>query len=126
MLAFLLLSSIAHGDIIHTCNLKMGASITWEESKPGAGQFRGKAEPESQPEPLIFIEKKKDATIKGNGGQTQLKRIGPHSFTETSPVGNINLWTLLEKTDAHPTVLVQHKAYDAFGATSYTTAFLCN
>lgn len=126
MLAAILLSAFAHAEVIHTCHLKMGASITWEESKPGTGKFNGKAEAESQAEPLIFIEKKTDAVIKGNNGQAQLKRVGPHTFTESTPVGNVNLWTILDKTDSHPTVLIQHKAYDAFGATSYTTAFLCD
>ena len=74
---------------------------------------------------LTFLVREDSALVKGNLGQSELKKIGPNFFVEKTNSGNIFLWSVIPKANTYPTVIFQMKGYELAGPYSITVAWLC-
>lgn len=126
-LSFLLLSVNANAEII-SCKEERSTSISWEEKGLiKSASMNAKAENKiSNPISVVIVNEKDKATLKGNHGESPLKKLNDFTFLEQNQMGDYFLWTLLKGKDGRPTFLFHQKTYDFMGPVNYVVAYKCD
>jgi hypothetical protein len=121
-LLLMLLPNMSFGETIFTCDEIKSTNISWSLDKNGSKPTAEATNKLESPMSIVFVEKKDEASVKGNADQVQLKKISTNTFLETTPSGNVNTWTLLK---GKATYLFLFKAYKLSEPFSLTSLFQC-
>lgn len=117
----LLLTKICQSTEIFTCKSVGGSILDYDIYKD---KFNSEISKDKDSQ-VVFVLTKNGGSIKGNAGQSDLKKITDTQFLEPVPAGHVIIWTLLRLTKENKTILIQHKAYQMVGAASFTTMYDC-
>ncbi|MBL7714070.1 MAG: hypothetical protein JNL01_01295 [Bdellovibrionales bacterium] len=116
----------AHAESIYTCKEEKSVTIGWEYgSTLSKSAMKAEANDAKEPAILTFIVQDKRAVLKGNSGQSLLKKISKNNFLEESEVGNVFLWTVFPAENNVPTYIFHQKAYKLAVPFSITVAYRC-